>query len=136
MQNITTPFGRLMNTIRHGDISTTLLLGGLGLVVWAIFGWYFNPIDLANYASLFPFGSVTFWFYNYIFCGVGMWLLVAYNYPPTSSLLLGTWVSIIWSWSAFGRLAVMSTYQTGNATSLIYVTLGILIIQRSSNLKR
>lgn len=135
IRNDKTPLQQLKSVLVEGDISLVLLLGGLGLILWAIFGLVSNAQDLSNYAKLFPFGGILFWVVNYLFCGLAMWFLVAYQYPPTISLLLGTWCSIVWSWSALGRMSNMATFQTGNATSVIYVIIGLLIIQRTSRLR-
>lgn len=130
-----TPLQQLRSVLVDGDISLVLLLGGFGLILWALFGLRVYTTELDDYAKLFSFGSKNFWFLNYIFCGLGMWALVAYQYPPTISLLLGTWCAIIWSWSALGRLSNEATFQTGNATSVVYVIIGLLIIQRTAKLR-
>ncbi len=134
-RNDNTPLQQLREVIVEGDISLVLLLGGLGLILWAIFGLLAHTDDLSNYARLFPFGNIGFWVLNYLFCGLAMWFLVAYQYPPTFSLLLGTWCSIVWSWSALARMSNLATFQTGNATSVVYVIIGLLIIQRTSRLR-
>jgi hypothetical protein len=88
--------------------------------------------DLAAYSKMFPFGNGAYWVANYIFCGVAMWVLAAFRFPPLSSLLVGGWVSFIWGWSAIARYTATATFQTGNATSVVYIVLGILIVHRSA----
>ncbi len=129
------PLAHLLSVIKEGDISLVLLIGGMGLIMWALFGIFAYPAEVIMYANLFPFGNPMFWLANYILCGISMWLLVAFQYPPTFSLLVGTWCSIVWSWSALGRMNEMATFQTGNATSIIYVLIGLLIIQRTARLR-
>lgn len=126
------PLGHLRYLLLYGDISFTVLLGGLGLVLWALFGVLRFAGDLAAYAAMFPLGNGTFWVANYIFCGVAMWVLAAFRFPPLSSLVVGAWVTGIWGWSAIARLTATATLQTGNATSVIYIILGILIVHRSA----
>jgi hypothetical protein len=115
-----------------GDIGMLLLLGGLGLILWAIMGTMKSGSELIAYARMFPFGDASFWFLNYIACGVSMWVLVARQMPPVLSLLVGGWVTMIWSWSLLARVGNVATMQTGNATSVMYIIIGLLIIQRSS----
>ncbi len=130
------PLKKLREVIENGDISMVLLLAGLGLILWAGFGIFVTTEEIEQYARMFPFGNVGFWIINYIICGLAMWWLVAYQYPPTLSLLVGTWCSIVWSWSVLGRLANIDSFHTGNATSIIYVIVGLLIIQRTSRLRK
>jgi hypothetical protein len=39
---------------------------------------------------------------------------------------------VIWVWSAIARMTATATFQTGNATSIVYILLGLLIIHRSA----
>jgi hypothetical protein len=123
---------QLSNTLVDGDISMTVLMAGFGLVLWALFGMFMFTSDLDAYTKMFPFGNGAFWATNYIVCGVAMWWLVAAQFPPLGSLLVGAWVSVIWTWSSLARMTVVATYQTGNATSIIYILIGLLIIHRSA----
>ncbi len=123
---------RIKYILLRSDISLAVFLGGFGLIIWAAFGIYMFTGDLENYAKMFPFGGEAFWAGNYIFCGLAMMLLSTQRFPPFSSLMVGGWVATIWAWSALARLTETATYQTGNATSIIYIILGLLIIQRSA----
>jgi hypothetical protein len=123
---------QLRYILLDGDISMTLILAGLGLILWAGFGLFMFMGDLAAYTKMFPFGNGEFWVANYIFCGLAMWYIAAAQYPPLTSLLVGSWVCVIWTWSALARMTVTATYQTGNATSIVYILLGLLIIHRSA----
>jgi len=126
------PIKQLIHVLSIGDISMVLLLGGMGLILWALFGLFAYRADLAAYAGMFPFGTPLFWFANYLFCGIAMWVIVALQYPALLSLLVGSWCVVAWSWSALARMTAVATLQTGNATSVIYIIIGILIIHRSS----
>lgn len=126
------PSDQLKYVFLHGDISITVLIAGLGLILWAVFGLFVFADDMIAYSKMFPFGTGAFWASNYIFCGLAMFWLVAKQFPPLSSLLIGTWVSVIWAWSALARMVEIATYQTGNATSIIYILVGLLIIHRSA----
>ncbi len=120
--------------ILYGDISLTLILGGAGLILWAAIGVFTFIGDLEAYAKLFPVGNAEFWVINYIGCGVAMWYLAAARLPPFLSLLVGSWVSVIWTWAALARMTAAATQQTGNATSIIYILVGLLIIHRSARI--
>jgi hypothetical protein len=109
-----------------------VLMAGVGLILWAFFGMFMFTGDMAAHAGMFPFGSPMFWFINYITCGVLMWCLVAWEFPPLLSLLTGSWVTIIWSWSALARMTAVATLQTGNATSIVYIIVGLMVIHRSA----
>lgn len=122
----------LRHIVIDGDISFAVLMAGLGLILWAGFGLFMFVDDLAAYTKMFPIGNGFFWAGNYIFCGVAMWILTAYKFPPFSSLLIGSWVCIIWTWAALARMTAVATFQTGNATSIIYILMGLLIIHRSA----
>lgn len=122
----------LRHVIVYGDISFCVLLAGLGLILWAGFGVFMFNNDLNAYASMFPYGNGWFWVANYLGCGLAMWWLVAAKFPPFSSLLFGAWVCVIWTWTALTRMTAVATLQTGNATSIIYILLGLLIIHRSA----
>ena len=123
---------RLRTVLIDGDISMLVLLAGLGLIMWALFGLFMFVDDLVAYTKLFPLGNGPFWVSNYILAGLSMWALVAYEFPPLSSLLVGSWVAVIWTWSALARMTATATYQTGNATSIVYIIVGLLIIHRSA----
>lgn len=123
---------RIAYVLLDGDISMVLLLGGLGLWLWAGFGAWRYVDDLAAYTAMFPFGNGFFWVGNYFFCGLAMWWLVGKNFPPLPSLLIGGWIGTIWSWSFLARTTAVATLQTGNATSIIYIIIGVLIIHRGA----
>ena len=127
-----TGLAHLRHVILYGDISFSVLLAGLGLILWAGFGLFMLLGDLTRYAEMFPYGNGWFWVANYTFCGVAMWWLVAMKFPPFASLLLGSWVCVIWTWASLARMTAVATLQTGNATSIIYILLGLLIIHRSA----
>lgn len=110
----------------------TLLLGGLGLMLWVAFGVFMFVSDLAAYTNMFPHGNGMFWVSNYVLCGLAMWYVVAYKFLPLASLLVGSWVCVIWTWAALARMTNTTTLQTGNATSIVYILLGLLIIHRSA----
>lgn len=123
---------QLKHILLDGDISMVLLLGGLGLWLWASFGVWRYTDDLAAYAAMFPFGNGTFWVANYYLCGLAMWWLVAARIPPLASLLIGGWIGTIWSWSLLARTTAIATLQTGNATSIVYIIIGLLIVHRGA----
>lgn len=123
---------QIKHILLNGDISMVLLLGGLGLWLWAGFGIWKHTDDLSAYAAMFPFGSGIFWGLNYFICGLGMWWLVAAKFPPLASLLIGGWIGTIWSWSYLARSTAIATLQTGNATSIVYIIIGFLIIHRGA----
>lgn len=124
--------GQIKHVLLDGDIGMLLLLGGLGLILWAVMGTMKSGVELITYAKMFPFGDATFWFMNYVLCGIAMWGLVATQMPSLPSLLVGGWVTTIWAWSLFARVGNVATMQTGNATSIMYIIIGLLIVQRSS----
>lgn len=123
---------RLQYIILKSDITLAVFLGGFGLIVWAIFGIYMFTNDLNNYSKMFPFGHAEFWAGNYIFCGLSMMILAMKRFSPFPSLLIGGWVATIWGWSALARMTETATLQTGNATSIVYIILGLLMVQRSA----
>ena len=123
---------QLKHIIIDGDISMLVLLAGVGLILWACFGVFMFVEDMNKYAAMFPFGNGHFWVANYVLCGLAMWWLVASQFPPLSSLLIGGWVCIIWTWAALARMTAVATLQTGNATSIVYIMVGLLIIHRSA----
>lgn len=125
--------GRRLNYILlRSDITLAVFLGGFGLIIWAAFGIYMFTGDMANYAKMFPFGNGEFWAGNYIFCGLAMMWLAINRFTPLPSLLVGGWVATIWGWSALARMTQTATFQTGNATSIVYIILGLFIIHRSA----
>ena len=127
-----TYIAQLKHVLLDGDISMVLLLGAVGLWLWAGFGIWRYVDDLAAYSAMFPFGNGTFWVANYFLCGIAMWWLVAAEFPPVMSLITGGWICTIWSWSFLARSTAIATLQTGNATSIVYIIIGILIIHRGS----
>jgi hypothetical protein len=126
------PCNQIAYTILNGDISALCLLGGLGLMLWSAFGVYLFGGDLAMYTAMFPLGNGYFWAINYMLCGIAMWYLVAFHFPPLSSLLIGSWLCVIWTWAAMARTTAIATLQTGNAISIVYILLSLLIVQRSA----
>ena len=121
----------IRKSITDGDIDVTLLFAGAGLLLWVFFGLYANRNDLTSFANMFPLGGIIFWTLAYVIGGIGCFALVATKMNPTLSIFVGGWLTIIWSWSFFARSVAISTQQTGNATSMIYIILGLLIIHRS-----
>ena len=115
----------------YGDIAMVLIIGAIGLLAWVGFGFTAAKADLHNYSSMFPIGSVEFWVFAYVFAAFGMLYLAAADLPPLASLVVGGWLVTIWSWSFFARATTVYTAQTGNATSIIYIIIGALILQRS-----
>ena len=131
------PWRQFLHILRYGDIGMMLIVGGAGLMAWALFGLFTvkGQADLAAYAAMFPLGSQNVWAAIYILCGLLMWLLVAYRMPFTLSVTVGGWVVAIWSWALLARAAAIATQQTGNATSMIYIVVGMLIISRAGRRK-
>ena len=127
-----TPLSQLAYVILDGDISMLCLLGGLGLLLWSAFGIFMFTGDMQAYTTMFPLGNGYFWAINYILCGLSMWFLVAFHFPPLLSLFVGSWVCVIWTWASLARMTAVATLQTGNATSIVYILIGILIIHRSA----
>jgi hypothetical protein len=108
------PWGNILFAISRGNIDVVLLLGALGLLAWVGFGITSAKADMANYAAMFPLGTVEFWIGAYLFAAVGLIYLVAYQLPPLASLIVGGWLTVIWSWSFFARAQAVYTAQTGN----------------------
>lgn len=125
------PFGNILYAITKGNIDMVLLLGAFGLLTWVGFGFTSAKADMTNYAAMFPLGTVEFWIGSYLFAAFGLIYLVAYQLPPLASLIVGGWLTVIWSWSFFARAQAVYTAQTGNATSILYILIGVLILQRS-----
>lgn len=125
------PIANLSFAVTKGPIDMVLLLGALGLLAWVFFGYTSATQDLTSFVAMFPIGSVEFWVGAYLFAAFGMTYLVAFDHPPLASLLVGGELVIIWSWSFFARTLHVYTAQTGNATSLLYILIGVLILQRS-----
>lgn len=121
----------LKHTLLEGSIDMTLLLGAAGLIAWVVFGFTAAQADLQNFANMFPLGGVWFWVSAYLIAAFGMIYLVATNMPAMASLFVGGWLVTVWSWSFFARATAVYTAQTGNATSIIYIIIGVLILQRS-----
>ena len=125
----TAQFATIKNVLLEGDISMVLLLAGLCLLLWSGIAMGLSISDPSGYALLFPQGNGTFWVSNYAVTGIAMWYLVGTKLPPFSSLLVGTWVSIIWTWNVMSHLIVL---KPSIATSVVYIITGFLIIHRSA----
>jgi hypothetical protein len=125
------PWANILFAVTKGNIDMVLLLGALGLLAWVAFGFTSAKADLTQYAALFPVGTVEFWVGSYLFAAGGLIYLVAYQLPSLASLIVGGWLTVIWSWSFFARAQAVYTAQTGNATSILYILIGVLILQRS-----
>jgi hypothetical protein len=121
----------LTEAVNASSIDMVLLLGAAGLFAWVAFGFAGAKADLANYAAMFNIGSVGFWVTVYLGTGIGMVYLVGAKYPPLASLLVGLSLVWMWSFSFFARTTQIYTAQTGNATSIIYIIIGVLVLQRS-----
>lgn len=124
-------YQNIIDAVNTSSIDMVLLLGAAGLFAWVIFGFTGAKADLKNYAAMFQTGSVEFWVSVYVGTGLGMIYLVGTKYPPTSSLLVGLSLVWMWSFSFFARTTQVYTAQTGNATSIIYIIIGVLVLQRS-----
>lgn len=124
-------WGNFKHKLVHSDIFMVLVLGALGLLAWVGFGFTSAKADLHNFAAMFPLGGVEFWVFAYVAAALGMIHIAANDLPPFSSLIVGGWIITIWSWSFFARATQVYTAQTGNATSILYILIGVLILQRS-----
>lgn len=129
----TGPVANIKYALLTGNIDMVLLIGALGLLAWVVFGFAAAKADLDNYAAMFPIGGVWFWVSAYVIAAVGMIYLVAFKMPPMASLMVGGWLVTIWAWSFFARATQVYTAQTGNATSIIYILIGVLVLQRSGS---
>jgi hypothetical protein len=123
--------GEIIYQLFNGDVSMVLLLGGLGLILWALLGITLRTEEFATYICSLPIGNKTFWIINYISVGSSMWWLAAKKLPALPSLLIGTWICTIWSWVALARITSEDIFQTNSATPVFYILIGLLIIQRS-----
>jgi multidrug transporter EmrE-like cation transporter len=130
-ERIETPWGRLMWTLRYGSLDFALLIGGAGLILWALAGVYFYQQDLQTFSLMYVFGSPMFWAAVYLICGFGMLGVVACDWPRWAPWL-GATVSVVWAWTLIMRYSSGSPYQTGNVTTIIYIVLGFLIVTRSA----
>lgn len=115
-----------------GNPSVAVLLGALGLYLWAIFGLTAFPSDIEAYSKMFPVGNSLFWAGSYIFTGTMMIITVGLDYRPFVSLITSSYMVTLWTWAAFARMANVATFQTGNATSVIYIALGLIILFHSA----
>lgn len=129
----TGPLANIKHALLNGNIDMVMLLAAVGLLAWVAFGFAAAKADLENYALMFPLGGVWFWVSAYIIAAFGLIYLVAYHMPPMASLMVGGWLVTIWSWSFFARATQVYTAQTGNATSILYILIGVLILQRSGS---
>ena len=123
---------RVCRILLESDISMVALIGGLGLILWSVFGLYAYKDNLETYASMFPYGNGYFWASAYAISGCMMWYVAIRNFPPLASLLVGGWTTVFWTWITFARMTTTVTYQTGMATSILYILIGFLIVQRSA----
>lgn len=127
------PWANIKFALLNGNIDMVMLLAAVGLLTWVIFGFTAAQADLENYARMFPVGGLWFWVSAYIVAACGLIYLVAFQMPPMASLMVGGWLVTIWSWSFFARATHVYTAQTGNATSILYILIGVLILQRSGS---
>lgn len=131
------PISKTLKVLDEADMRILLLLGGAGLVAWATIGiasergWH----DLVAYAAMFPMGSPIGWVSVYFGVGGAMIWLAWNDVPKVPCLLLGPVVIAVWSWAFFARSTTVATYQTGNATSLIYMAIGTLMIYSAGTKK-
>jgi hypothetical protein len=126
------PASHLGHVMVEGDVSMMVLLSGLGLILWSIFGWFSLAKGTDLVPKVFFIGIDTLWLLDYLGCGVAMWLLVAYKFPPVSSLLIGSWVCVTWLWLILEKMTSLEKIQLINPVSVIYVLVGLLIIHRSA----
>ena len=123
---------QLTHSILYGDISMLCLVGGFGLIVWAVFGLLIDSAGLEAYAKTSEIGGVYFWAFNYLLCGLALWWVASKQFPPLASLLVGSWICVLWTWLSLARILALSGYPTGNATSIVYILIGLLVIHRSA----
>lgn len=126
-----------LTILNEADMRIVLLFGGAGLIAWASMGAFSERgyQDLKAYAAMFPMGSPFAWVTVYLSVGVTMLWLAYKRVPKVPALLLGPIVIAVWSWAFFARVATVATFQTGNATSLIYMAIGALLIYNAGSRK-
>ena len=99
--------------------------------MWAFTGMFVHPEDLAQYAAMFHVGKINYWVLNHLFVGVLMIALVADGFPKRMSMFVGSWLIVAWSWAAFVREATNLTQQNGKTSAIMYIIIGLFIIQRA-----
>ena len=82
--------------IQRGDISVALLLAGLGLIIGSGLATFYYHTELN-----FPFSDVGLWLANCLITGLALWWVTIYKLPPLRSLLVGAWISVLWTWHIF-----------------------------------
>ena len=123
---------RIKRALTSGDISTMVLVGGVGLLMWAAIGMFIYPSDLAHYAAMFNVGKINYWVLNHLIVGALMLALVADGFPKRMSLFVGSWLIVAWAWAVLFREVTDLTQQNGKASAIMYIVIGIFIIHRAS----
>lgn len=112
--------------IVRGDISITVLLGGLALLLGAGVGLTFFRIQVLD--SVITYKEI--WLLNCMLTGIAMWWATIHKFPPLRSLLIGGWISVLWTWDISYRLVSQDMFMP--ISNMIYVLIGLLIIHRSA----
>ena len=121
---------RLREILLDSDLTIAAFILGWGLIFWGGVAVSIRPSDLLTFAGSMEAGSPIFWVANYIGVGMG-YIWVSYKrFPPLSSLLIGGYSCLVWTWIASIRGS--SNITSGVTLNAVVILMGVLLVQRSA----
>ena len=121
---------RIQEILMESDLTIAAFILGWGLIFWGIVAAFMAPADLFTFAGTMRLGPSLFWVLNYILVGMG-YIWVSYKrFPSFSSLMIGGYSCLVWTWIAAIRGS--SNFTSGVTLNAVVIVMGVLLVQRSS----
>ena len=123
------PRDRVKYILTESDPSLAVFLLGIGLMLWGGFAVVMRPSDFYTFSSAMELGGTWFWFLNYMGAGYGFIWLSVKGFPPTSTLIIGGYACLAWTWIA--AIRGFSNVTSGVTLNALVIIVGAVMIQRS-----
>ena len=126
---------RIKHILLQSDLSLSTFVLGIALVLWGVIAFFMVPLDLVAFVGDFSKGTPLLWAINYVVAGIGFVWVTLKGFPAMSSLLVGCYCCVMWTWIASVR-NYSSNLTSGLTLNLVVIFLALLLIQRSGCLNR
>lgn len=121
---------RLQYILLDSDLSLAAFLLGVGLIMWGGIAVVMAPNDLLFFAADMKAAGAVFWAFNYFIAGTGFIYCAMKEFPPFTSLMVGCYCTLVWTWIAGVRGS--ANFTSGVTLNAIVIVMGVILVQRSS----
>lgn len=120
---------RIHEILLESDLSLSALILGAAMIFWGVTAMVMAPADFFTFADTMRLGTTWFWFWNYTMVGAGFMCCAVRKFPPLTSLLIGGYAVLAWTWVASMRGS--ANFTSGVTLNAVVIVMGCLMVQRS-----